>query len=1663
MTQQLTPADILFILDNVLAGDSPAPGADPLAPVGIRTIDGTNNNISNLTLIDQYGQLVDTGTFANLNQGFVSISSSTSPLAYGAFANNEVDASPRVVSNLIADITSSNPAANTAQLMSQGDISVDRLPENSLFTFFGQFFDHGLDFISKQGGTVMIPLLPGDQLFDPSGPNMMFLSRADENANGETINTTAPLIEQSQTYGSNAAISFYLREYDVNGNATGDLVHGANGGLANWADIKANANVWARAQVGADPATEMLTDANVLNAPDPTMWNPAANGGLGGFLAGAESGQSFLADIAHNANPSGGLVADGDSIVNPHGVGAPPPAAGEFDNELLDLHYISGDPRVNENTALTSIHDAFHNEHTRILNQIKDWVQQQNEIDPTFAAQWTGEMYFQAAKMVNEMQYQHLVFEEFGRRMSPNIDAFASYKVDINPNIMLEFSQAVYRLGHSQLSDNVKAIDTSGVATDFSLIDAFLDPELYSDVGGADFIKGSQFEQGMQIDEFVVDALRNFLVGLPLDLAALNIARARDVGLPSLNQLRADLFAQTGEASLKPYESWAEFGANLLNPDSLVNFIAAYSNEASIVAARDSGLPTAIDDVRDAAALMMADNAFMNGGDNGYELIDLWMGGLAEQKVPLGLLGSTFDFIFAQQMIALQDGDRFYYLARLGGNFLDQIEGQTFSDILMRGNGTTHMHGDAFGTPDALIELGALGLQDFMRTPAELTAYISEVIGGTNAANNIRGGAGNDAIYGEGGNDTLDGGANDDHIYGGEGNDSIEGAVGFDFLRGGNGDDTVRGGADDDAISGGKGNDLLFGDNGFDALMGNNGNDTMHGGAQDDEMLGGEGDDVMFGDDGDDGIDGEDGDDVLSGGRGDDLLAGGLGNDMLIGGAGGDALDGGVGGFDIASYATWLENVQPGTASGLTINMANTVLSTGDARDDSYLDIEALIGTNFADVITGDDLANMIIGGVGNDTINGGLGDDVVVGSEGNDRLVGGGGIDTVLVRGLESEFSIAGAVGGFNLTDNEIVFGTNEGTDFISNDITWLTFDDALVNLQTGQYAPLIGLTNTAERVQNGVDIIGELESTVNLVDGQSLAGNGFEVGDIEILDPDGANGGPQVLTLLGDDAASFTIRNIGGINKLFLTGGGPNSSVNFEAKQFYNVAIDVADGIGGSAINVKLNVTDINDNAPVITSGNHVNVQDNVSTDTIIYRAASEDIDTTGELIAYSLSGVDAAAFTFVDGELRFASTPSFDTPGDAGGDNIYDVTVEATDGSTGTVTEDVQIRVTSGPVPANIINGTPGPDVPLTGTAFADIINGLAGNDGLFGQEGDDVLNGGDNQDSLFGGLGADTLDGGENTDDHFVDSDDIVTDTGTVGFDRATILDTAGDSINLAGWSGVERVNGNIGNDVIDASALSVGLVLFGSDGDDTITGSSGNDTILGGDGNDDLSGGGGNDTIIGGVGDDLLSGGDGNDVFYIDANLDVVTDGGIGFDKVVIANAAGLTLNIGAWTGVERINGFTGVDTIDATGMVTGITMAGGGDNDILTGGSGNDTFYGGTGDDILTGAGGDDALIGAAGADTLEGGAGNDFYLGGVDADTFFFTDANMGTDVIGDYSNAVDGDVLTFAASSGVTALGDLTLTVDGPDTILTAAAWGAGEITLLNYLGDGTEFTFV
>jgi Ca2+-binding RTX toxin-like protein len=97
------------------------------------------------------------------------------------------------------------------------------------------------------------------------------------------------------------------------------------------------------------------------------------------------------------------------------------------------------------------------------------------------------------------------------------------------------------------------------------------------------------------------------------------------------------------------------------------------------------------------------------------------------------------------------------------------------------------------------------------------------------------------------------------------------------------------------------------------------------------------------------------------------------------------------------------------------------------------------------------------------------------------------------------------------------------------------------------------------------------------------------------------------------------------------------------------------------------------------------------------------------------------------------------------------------------------------------------------------------------------------------------------------------------------------------------------------------------------------------------------------------------------------------------ERVVVAGAtAGADQLSGYADIVNRIDGLEGNDTLNGAGLDD--RLLGGAGNDVLQGYGGNDELQGGSGDDRLDGNLGNDTLIAGGGNDTLLGGGGNDLY-----------------------------------------------------------------------------------
>ncbi len=1149
----VTPSDLKFILRQTkiaeahvanttsvtgpcgaLLGTGPNQIPSPLLSFGLRTVDGSCNNL--VPGRELFG--ASSRSFPRLTtpvfrpaEDSLPAFGPVAPTSYTQTKGNVFDSQPRVISNLIVDQTASNPAAVAAALIpvrsqpggggvvpcdapgvpvgcveAGGTLFIPNVttdiglspPFNSLFLFFGQFFDHGLDKITNGGsGAVFVPLQADDPLIPgpdgilgndddlPADSRFMVLTRGKNQPGPDGIvgdpdpaapdtslddvraatNTVSPFVDQSQTYSSHPSHQVFLREYvgATRPVSTGLMLASADGGMATWALVKTQAET----MLGLS-----LVDMDVHNIPmiaaDPYgKFIPGPLRGLPQYVTatGLVEGNrvtpvtipanairinvAFLNDIAHSANPRPAAgtttvapdtdTTAGNSLDTPV---CPPGITGCYDDELLDLHVVAGDGRINENIALVAVHQIFHAEHNRLVDDIKTTLSADSSGQTSLAdwqitpGVWNGERLFQAARFVNEMEYQHIAFEEFARKVQPAINPFAVEaftQANVDPAIVAEFAHAAFRFGHSMAPETIARTNANGSGNDTPLFDGFLNPAAYTDGGLAGLltskaaagalVMGTSDQTGNEIDEFVTDVLRNRLLGRPLDLATINMARGRSEGIPSLNTVRRQLFAQTNDGQLTPYGSWTVFGLALRHPESLVNFVAAYGQHPTVLAAttttakrnaaRSIVAPVGGDTIPvDAAAFMNSTGAWLNDGNDsitGLDDVDLWMGGLAENSTPFGgLLGPTFNYVFTFQLNALQDSDRFYYLARLPGmNLSSQIEGNSFSELVMRNTtGTRTLKADPFATADCKFELinlagtaadfTALGsvVANDIDTECDEAALLIRISDGTiryRATNTVdppgingqsvyNGTPGIDRIYGGNDNDTFWGGADNDIINGGDGDDVALGGLGNDIITDSAGEDILKGGPGNDAIDGGLGLDIVLGGEGSDFTNGGAGFNETHGSAGNDFAIAGEGADEVFGDSGDDWIEGGLQPDSLVGDSGSLMFADNNvpGNDILIGQAGDDAYTM-EGGDDIGVAGPGVERISGAAGYDWAIGLGDPQPQDFDleellirhpvgapALQDRFAEVEALSGAQSDDILRGDNLvpANVVGGGI---------------------------------------------------------------------------------------------------------------------------------------------------------------------------------------------------------------------------------------------------------------------------------------------------------------------------------------------------------------------------------------------------------------------------------------------------------------------------------------------------------------------------------------------------------------------------------------------------------------------------------------------------------------------------------------------------------------------------
>ena len=162
---------------------------------------------------------------------------------------------------------------------------------------------------------------------------------------------------------------------------------------------------------------------------------------------------------------------------------------------------------------------------------------------------------------------------------------------------------------------------------------------------------------------------------------------------------------------------------------------------------------------------------------------------------------------------------------------------------------------------------------------------------------------------------------------------------------------------------------------------------------------------------------------------------------------------------------------------------------------------------------------------------------------------------------------------------------------------------------------------------------------------------------------DPD--QGETLTYQLSGDDAAAF---DFDAATRALAFKQSPDyeSPQDQNTDNVYQINIVASDSEYDAAQAITIAVADLNDEAPQFTSASSLALDyTSVVVGAIVYTAQATDAD-AGDQVSYALSGADQQHFILdsSSGELAFAQAPSLDSPKDDNGDNIYQLTISATD---------------------------------------------------------------------------------------------------------------------------------------------------------------------------------------------------------------------------------------------------------------------------------------------------------------------------------------------------------------------------------------------------------------
>ena len=534
-----------------------------------------------------------------------------------------------------------------------------------------------------------------------------------------------------------------------------------------------------------------------------------------------------------------------------------------------------------------------------------------------------------------------------------------------------------------------------------------------------------------------------------------------------------------------------------------------------------------------------------------------------------------------------------------------------------------------------------------------------------------------------------------------------------------------------------------------------------------------------------------------------------------------------------------------------------------------------LNGSSLADTITGSRRADTITGRNGGDVLSGMNGDDVIKGGRGSDIISGGRGADMLLGGKQADTFHYADQT---EIAAGESIDG-GDGTDAIALDGAGIEYDFqavSIANTEELQFTDGGTATFDGAQIGGGTDLLTVRGSAAR--DDLVIEGNNVDLSTVVFADWDVDPASPDEIIIKGTAAMDV------------LTGSSSSDTV---WSTYGGDTVNTGDGEDIILMGPGAGYISAGGDDDFISAGHALDVEAGDVIDggsgedrlNILQAYTDEDYDFTGttllglEQLTFADNGLyDSEVIArFTDTQIAYRAITKVDILSDHTTLMVSGQFVDLTyvDFTANGNSQDAKI----------VLTGTGGTDV-LFGSTLADTIIGGAELDAMAGFQGRDTFVIGSGTDVAAG----EYIDGGNQRDtlelqDSFLGDFDFRSAT----LASIEVLTIAGRSSNVRfladQFAQFEEINGlETGQDILiyDATNLDLGtlsfsawdsagskLFIYGTTGDDDLTGSMQIDFIFGGDGADVIDGGDGDDWITGGYGRDELTGGAGNDRFLYD--------------------------------------------------------------------------------------------------------------------------------------------------------------------------------------------------